>query len=99
MSPAWTQKDERQYEEIRRSARQRGAKQDRAKEIAARTVNKRRRQAGRTPQKTTSGTGNPHQPLEERSRQELYNRARQLDIAGRSRMSKQDLLKAIRTAS
>jgi hypothetical protein len=99
MPDAWTKKDERQYEKIRRSSRQRGVKPDRAKEIAARTVNKHRRQSGRTPQKTTSGTGNPTKPLQERSRQELYNRARQLDIAGRSSMKKADLLKAIRRAS
>lgn len=99
MPDAWTEKDERQYEKIRQSARQRGTKPARAKEIAARTVNKHRRQSGRTPQKTTSGTGNPTKPLEERSRQELYNRARQLGITGRSSMTKSDLLKAIRRAS
>lgn len=99
MPNAWTEKDERQYEKVRRSASQRGMKQDRAKEIAARTVNKQRRQSGRTPRKTTSGTGNPTKPLADRSRRELYNRARQLGIAGRSSMKKAELLKAIRKAS
>ena len=48
--------------------------------------------------KRTSGTGNPNRPLEERSRDELYNRARQLEIEGRSRMSKGELVRAIRKA-
>ncbi len=38
----------RQYEHIKESARERGAGEDRAEEIAARTVNKQRRQAGET---------------------------------------------------
>jgi hypothetical protein len=39
---------ERQYEHIKSSARKRGASTRRAKEIAARTVNKQRREAGET---------------------------------------------------
>ena len=50
-----------------------------AKEIAARTVNKHRREEGRTPNRTTQGTGNPTTSLEARSKRELYNRARELD--------------------
>ena len=95
MPKAWSRKDERQYEEIKRSAKGRGAPTDRAQEIAARTVNKRRREEGRTPNRTTSGTGNPNRSLEERSRQELYNRAKELDIDGRSKMSKAQLVRAI----
>ena len=68
----------------------------RANEIAARTVNKRRRQEGRTPNKTTHGTGNPRHALEDRSKQELYNLARELGIAGRSKMQKPQLVEAIR---
>jgi plasmid stabilization system protein ParE len=92
----WTQKDERQYEHIKQSVEQRGASEEKAEEIAARTVNKQRRQEGRTPNKTTQGTGNPQRPLEERTKQELYNRARQLRIKGRGRMRKADLVEAIR---
>lgn len=95
MPKAWTDKDERQYEKIQQSSRKRGVSADRAKEIAARTVNKRRRQEGRTPNERTSGTGNPTHPLEDRSRQELYNRAKQLDIEGRSKMNKGELVAAI----
>lgn len=45
--PGWSKKDERQYEDIKQSEEERGQKK-RAKEIAARTVNKRRRSEGRT---------------------------------------------------
>ncbi len=45
---AWSNKDERKYEHIKESAHERGASAKRAKEIAARTVNKGRRQEGRT---------------------------------------------------
>ncbi len=47
-------------------------------------------------QKSTSGAGNPNRSLDDRSKQELYNRAKQLDIEGRSSMSKQQLVWAIR---
>ncbi len=97
MPTSWSDKDERQYEHIRRSERERGRAEDRAEEVAARTVNKRRRQEGRTPNRRTSGTGNPTKPLEERSRDELYNRARELKVRGRSGMSKPELIDAIRS--
>ena len=96
MPKAWSRKDERQYEHVKDSARERGKSAERAKEIAARTVNKTRREEGRTPNRTTQGTGNPSRSLEDRTKQELYNRARQLDVAGRSRMSKEELARAIR---
>lgn len=97
---AWSDKRERQYEHIKESAKKRGTSKGRAKEIAARTVNKQRRESGQTKsgRKTTSGTGNPNQGLEDRSKQELYNRAKQLDIGGRSKMNKRDLVRAIRKA-
>ncbi|HEX2254096.1 MAG TPA: Rho termination factor N-terminal domain-containing protein [Thermoanaerobaculia bacterium] len=98
---AWSNKDERQYEHIKDSAEDRGKPTDRAKEIAARTVNKQRREEGRTKsgKKTTSGTGNPNRPLDERTKQELYNRAKQLGIEGRSKMDKGELVRAVRKAS
>lgn len=94
--PSWSKKDERMYEHIKESNEDRGMKEDRAEEIAARTVNKQRREEGRTPNKTTQGTGNPTNPLEERTKQELYNRAKQMDIEGRSKMNKDELVEAIR---
>jgi len=42
------------------------------------------------------GTGNPNLPLQERSRDELYNLAKELGVQGRSRMPKADLVRAIR---
>ena len=96
--PSWSRKDERQYEHIKESELQRGASEDRAEEIAARTVNKHRREEGRTPSKRTQGTGNPNVALEARSRDELYNLAQELDIKGRSKMNKDELSKAIQRA-
>jgi hypothetical protein len=101
MPKAWSDKDERKYEHIRDGAREEGKSLKRAKEIAARTVNRDRREEGRTKsgRKTTTGTGNPNRSLEARSKQELYNRAKQLHISGRSGMSKDELVKAIQKAS
>lgn len=95
---AWSEKDERQYEHVKEGERERGRSEERAEEIAARTVNKQRRTEGRTKsgRKSTTGTGNPTTSLEDRSRQELYNRAQRLEISGRSKMSKQQLVSAIR---
>jgi hypothetical protein len=96
MPEAWSRKDERQYEHVKKSEKERGRSEERAEEIAGRTVNKTRREEGRTPNRTTQGTGNPSRSLEARSKEELYNRAKQLDIEGRSSMSKSELVKAIR---
>ena len=94
--PKWSAKEERQYEHIKESVKKKGKSTKRAKEIAARTVNKQRRKKGKTSNKTTQGTGNPSTNLEDRSVQELYNRARQLNIKGRSKMVKSELVQAIR---
>lgn len=48
MPKAWSNKDERQYEHIKDSAKKRGRSTKRAKQIAAATVNKERAQEGRT---------------------------------------------------
>jgi hypothetical protein len=94
--PAWTRKDERQYEHVKKSSKERGASAKRAKEIAARTVNKNRRLRGDTPNKTSQGTGNPHTPLEDRSKVELYNLAQDKKLVGRSKMNKLQLIAALR---
>ena len=96
---SWSNKDERQYEHVKESVKDQGKSTQRAKEIAARTVNKQRREEGRTDNKTTQGTGNPNKGLESRTKDELYNRAKKLDIEGRSKMNKDQLVKAIRKAS
>src|SRR5947199_9808241 len=96
----------RQYEHIKDSERDQGASEGRAGEIAARTVNKERARAGesRTRSRTStqdissgrrggkrSGTSGP----KGRTRDQLYNEARQLGIEGRSRMNKTQLQRAI----
>jgi hypothetical protein len=96
MPQKWSKKDERQYEHIKESQQERGTSERRAKEIAARTTNKQRRTEGRTPNKTTQGTGNPNKPLEQRSKRELYNQAKDLGVERRSTMSKQELVDAVR---
>lgn len=98
MPSAWTDKDERQYEEVKQSVEESGRSPERAKEIAARVVNKQRRKEGRTPESTTQGTGNPNTSLEDRTKKELYNRAKQMGIAGRGTMDKDALIAAIRKA-
>jgi hypothetical protein len=95
--PSWSSKDRRKYEHIKQSSEERGVAEKRAKQIAARTVNKGRREEGRTPNKRTQGTGNPSHPLEDRSRPELYNLAKVLGSAGSSHMNKQELSSAIRS--
>ena len=103
---AWSNKRERQYEHIKESAQERGASTKRAKEIAARTVNKERARSGeaRTSSRTSrqdisssrrgglrSGTDRP----KGRTKEQLYNEAKRMNIPGRSKMSKQQLQRAV----
>jgi hypothetical protein len=96
----------RQYEHIKESAKERGASTGRAEEIAARTVNKERARSGesRTASRRStrdissgrrgglrSGTNRPRGQTKE----QLYNQAKRLNIKGRSRMSKRQLLAAV----
>ena len=94
--PSWSRKDERMYEHVKESETDRGAKSDRAEEIAARTVNKHRRQEGRTPNRRTEGTGNPRHGLESRSKDELENRAEALHVKSPGSRSKKELVQEIR---
>jgi hypothetical protein len=54
MPKAWSNKDERQYEHVKESELEQGRSTKRAKEIAARTVNKQRSLVGRTRSSTRS---------------------------------------------
>ncbi|WP_040767638.1 Rho termination factor N-terminal domain-containing protein [Novipirellula maiorica] len=92
----WSEKDARQYDHIKQSELQRGMSEADAEEVAARTVKKQRRHEGRTPNQTTQGTGNPNARLEERTVDELRNLAADLEISGRSKMNKAELIDAIR---
>ena len=99
-------KRERQYEHIRDSAKKRGASTKRAKEIAARTVNKERARSGEA--KTSSKTltqdvssgrrggkrSGPSGP-KGRTRDQLYAEAKKLNVKGRSSMNKEQLRKAV----
>ncbi|AVP57325.1 plasmid stabilization protein [Pulveribacter suum] len=102
---AWSAKRERQYEHIRTSAKQRGASEGRAEEIAARTVNKERAQHGEAKAanpKTVHDTPAPvrggrrsHTGAQGRTRDQLYEEARRMGITGRSKMNKAQLAKAV----
>jgi plasmid stabilization system protein ParE len=96
MPSKWSRKDERQYEHIKEGYEKEGVAEDKAQEIAARTVNKQRREEGRTPDSRTQGTGNPNTRLETRTRDELENRAEELGIEGIHDKSKEQLIEAIR---
>jgi plasmid stabilization system protein ParE len=93
---AWSDKDERMYEHIKESAEDRGTDEDRAQEIAARTVNKQRREEGRTPNVRTQGEGNPNTSYEVRTKDELENIARERGIKGYSDMTKEELIEKLR---
>jgi len=95
MPNAWNKKDDRQYQHIKESQLNRGSDEEQAEEIAARTVNKRRRTEGRTPNHRTQGTGNPNRSYEDRTVDELRNLAAEHNIKGRSKMRKQDLINAL----
>ena len=83
MPNAWSNKRERQYEHIEEGLEKRGTPKRKAKEIAARTVNKERARKGEA--KTSS----------RRTKEQLYNEAMRLGIEGRSRMTKQQLQRAV----
>jgi hypothetical protein len=99
-------KRERQYEHIRDSAKKRGASTKRAKEIAARTVNKERARSGeaKTSSKTSTqdvssghrgGVRSGRPGPRGRTRDQLYAEAKKMSIPGRSRMNKEQLRKAV----
>ena len=97
--PTWSNKDRRQYEHIKESAEQRGASEDRAQEIAARTVNKHRSEEGRAPSGGKSGKNDyGSAALSDRTVKELQSIAADKNIRGRSKMRKSELVKAIQNA-
>jgi len=98
---AWSRKDERMYEHVKESEKDRGS--ERAEEIAARTVNKHRREEGRTKEQqqqqrhgSDASGGGSDGGLEAKKKEELYNQAKEMEIHGRSRMNKKELIDAIR---
>ena len=102
----WTAKQERKYEHIKEGEQKRGSSTKRAKEIAARTVNKERARKGQTRTASRSsvqdmsssrrgglrsGTNQP----KGRTKEQLYNEAKRMNIAGRSKMNKAQLQRAV----
>jgi plasmid stabilization system protein ParE len=103
--PGWSDKRERQYEHIRDSLKDRGQSEDKAEEIAARTVNKERARSGEamTASRTSlddisssrRGGLRSHSGPGGRTYDQLYNEAREKGIDGRSAMSKAELERAV----
>lgn len=103
---AWSAKRERQYEHIKDSEKKQGRSTGRAKEIAARTVNKERARSGEA--KTSSrgsrgdissgrrgGLRSGTNRSKGRTKEQLYNEAKRRGIEGRSKMSKSQLERAL----
>ncbi|MFD5921638.1 plasmid stabilization protein [Kitasatospora sp. NPDC058201] len=98
-------KRERQYEHIKDSVLDRGESEDRAKEIAARTVNKERARHGESKTASRSSTQDvssghrggkrSHTGAAGPTYDQLYNEARQRGIKGRSTMNKGELARAL----
>ncbi|MFE6746292.1 plasmid stabilization protein [Kitasatospora purpeofusca] len=98
-------KRERQYEHIKESALERGESEDRAEEIAARTVNKERARHGESRTASRSSTHDissgrrgglrSHRGAGGPTYDQLYNEARQRNIEGRSKMNKRELSRAL----
>src|SRR3954451_12671521 len=102
---AWNEKRERQYDHIKSGLRERGEDEDNAEEIAARTVNKERAQAGEAKESSRTSTRDispgrrgglrSHRGPGGRTRDQLYNEAREKNIEGRSKMNKAELERAV----
>ena len=102
---SWSAKRERQYEHIKSGLKRRGRSEDLAEEIAARTVNKERARAGesRTASRTSTddlssgrrGGLRSRSGSRGRTRDQLYEEARDAGLEGRSRMNKAQLARAL----
>jgi hypothetical protein len=103
---AWSAKRERQYEHIVESEKKQGRSKKRAKEIAARTVNKERARTGEArsssrlsrrdiPSGRRGGVRSGTRRPKGRTKEQLYNEARRMNIRGRSKMNKAQLQRAV----
>jgi hypothetical protein len=103
---SWSAKRERQYEHVKDSEKKQGRSTKRAKEIAARTVNKERARAGEARESSRTSTrdmssgrrgGLRSGTRRERGRtkEQLYNEAKRMNISGRSKMNKAQLQRAV----
>ena len=95
----------RQYEHIKESELEQGVPEKRAEEIAARTVNKERARAGESRERSRTSTDDissgrrgglrSHKGPGGRTKDQLYNEAREKGIKGRSKMNKRELERAV----
>ena len=96
----------RQYEHVKKSQKDQGASEGKAEEIAARTVNKEKARSGESRQKSKTSTQDKSSgqrggersgtnKQKGRTRDQLYNEAKQKGIEGRSSMNKQQLQRAV----
>jgi hypothetical protein len=97
----------RQYEHIKDSLEDQGRSEDKAEEIAARTVNKERARSGESRTASKSSTQDPKSSGQRggersgtnrpkgRTRDQLYNEAKKMNIEGRSSMNKDELERAV----
>ena len=96
----------RQYEHIKESQKDQGASESRAEEIAARTVNKEKARHGesRTSSRSSTkdissgrrgGLRSNSSRSKGRTRDQLYNEAKDRNIEGRSKMNKEQLRRAV----
>jgi plasmid stabilization system protein ParE len=106
MPKEWTDKQERKYQHIVDSEKDQGRSTTRAKEIAARTVNKERAQKGQTKTASRSSTDDMSSSkrggrrsgtnrAKGRTKAQLYNEARRRGVKGRSSMNKDQLRRAV----
>ena len=103
---AWSAKRERQYEHIKQGLKKRGTGEDKAEEIAARTVNKERARSGEAKESSRlsrtdissgrrGGLRSGTNRTKGRTRDQLYEEAKDMNIAGRSKMTKEQLRRAV----
>jgi hypothetical protein len=98
---AWSEKRERQYEDIKKSLKDRGRDDGTAEEIAARTVNKERARSGEAKQASRTSTDDisssrrgglrSHKGSGGRTKAQLYAEAKKKNVEGRSSMNKAEL--------
>jgi plasmid stabilization system protein ParE len=103
---AWSAKRERQYEHIKEGLKKDGASEDKAQEIAARTVNKERARKGEAKESSRlsrtdissgrrGGLRSGTSRAKGRTRDQLYEEAKDRGIEGRSKMNKEQLRRAV----
>src|SRR5918995_6746467 len=96
----------RQYEHVKRSERSQGRSPRRAREVAARTVQKERARTGESRQRSRSSTRGKSSSQrggqrsgtrgpKGRTREQLYTEAKKYNVKGRSRMTKAQLQRAV----